>query len=190
MFDFLTICKNLTPDRKELIARFFAVFLNLIPERSAPIDRFWSIVTNLILEIVARKQVAVKVYTVTEIITIRSFKLRKGIKRKVLYFWRDQLEENSGLLTKMTLQVTNTADLQLRQHTGEPNSPRNQLAKTEANVVSGRSSGESVIEYLSSNSSIDQKYMTRISFYSYLAAEFTKYLGPYRWSVYILFLCV
>ena len=74
----------------------------------------------------------------------------------------------------MTLQPTNTADLQLRQHTGELNSPRNQLTKTEAKVVSGRFSGESVIEYLSSNSSIDQKYLTRISFYSYLAVKFNK----------------
>ena len=42
--------------------------------------------------------------------------------------------------------ANDTTNLQLRQDTSEPSSPRNQLTKTEAKVVSGRFSGESVIE--------------------------------------------
>ena len=156
-----------------------AIFLNLRPERSALFARFYPIATNLSPEIVPREPVvAVKVYTVAQIITIRTFKLRTGIERKIVYFWSDQLEGSWGLLSKMAIQQMNTADLQLRQHTGEPNSPRNRLTKTEAKVVSGWFSGESVIEYLSSNSSIHQKYLTRISFYSFLAAKFT------NWNIY------
>ena len=93
----------------------------------------------------------------------------------------------------MTLhQTINTTDLSLSQYTTEPNSPRNLLTKTKTKIVSGEFFGVSVIEYLSSSSSICHKHPTQIFFYSYLAAEFTKreYLRHYCWSVYILFLCL
>ena len=138
---------------------------------------------------VARKPAAVNLYAVTEIIRIWFFKRRTGVKHKVYAFWRDQMEGSWGLFDKMTLhQTMNITDLLLRQHTSKANSPRNLLTKTEAKVVSGWFSEKSVIEYLSSSSSI---YLKRISFYSYLAEEFTKreYLRRYFWSVFILFLC-
>ena len=94
---------------------------------SALIARFWSIAKNLSPEIVAPKLVALKVIP-----------LQKSLLYDPLSF---KLVGSSGLVKKMTLQQTNTADLQLRQHTGEPNSLRNQLTKTEAKVVSGRFSG-------------------------------------------------
>ena len=166
--------------RSEFITQFLAIFLNLRPGRSAFIARFWPIATNFQESRNCCAQASSsKGYTVTETTTIPSFKLRTGIERKILYFWRDQLEGSRGLLSKMTLQQTNTADLQLHQHTGEPNLPWNQL-------VSGRFSGESMIEYLSSNSNSNSESL------SHLAAEFTKreYLRHYCWSVYFLFLGV
>ena len=144
---------------------FLLIFLNLRPEKSALIARFWPITTNWSPEIGARKLVAVKVIPLHK---------SSPHDRKILYFLKGSTGKQLRFTQKITLQPTNTADLPLRQHTGEPNSKRNQLTKTKAKVVSGRFSRESVIEYLSSNSSIGQKYVTRISFYSYLAVQFSK----------------
>ena len=59
-------------------------------------------------EIVALKPV--NMYNMTEIIIIRSFKLRTGVERKILYFWRDKLEGSWSLLNKVTLQEANKAN--------------------------------------------------------------------------------
>ena len=125
----VAIITNLTPERKFLNFLLFSrtwdqkgknLFLAFLLFFSTIWYQKWmnlllncfTIFYNLRPEIAARKLSAVNLYTVTEIIRIRSFKLRTGIEHKTLCFWRDKLEGSWGLLNKMTSHPSDqTSDL-------------------------------------------------------------------------------
>ena len=101
--------------RNEFICRLKTIFRNFETRKGLNLllGSGLYITTNLSPEIVARKLVAVKFIPLQKWPPYDPLSFVREVNGIFGTFWRDQLEGSWGLLNKMTLQPTNTADLQL-----------------------------------------------------------------------------
>ena len=160
--------------RNKFICRLKTIFRNFETRKGLNLLLGYGlyITTNLSPEIVARKLVAVKFIPLQKWLPYDPLSFVRELNGKFCTFWRDQLEGSWGLLNKMTLQPTNTADLQLTHWRTEftKKSTERRLKQRLLEVDFRKN------PWLNTSLSIAQSIRNIIKYYC--------------WSVYILFLWV